>query len=150
MPSQTITNIDQITHLSTGNFDHWMGDWDADGIVNIDDPNPLTPGDTAPVSEAELAPQIKAVIEAKNNYIPALKKVMKGLLAMNLALVVKGRIKEVYSTLGKLIRKRFPFTEKIATKSGEKYTTGLTDVAGCMAIAETQEQVDQIVKRILS
>ncbi len=144
------TNIDQITHLSTGDFDHWLGDWDSDGIVNIDDPNPLTPGDTAPVSEAELAPQIKAVIEAKNNYIPALKKVMKGLLAMNLALVVKGRIKEIYSTLGKLIRKRFPFTEKMATKAGEKYTTGLTDVAGCMAIAETQEQVDKMVERILS
>ena len=30
MPSVK-TNIDQITHLSTGDFDHWLGDWDADG-----------------------------------------------------------------------------------------------------------------------
>ncbi|MDZ7660469.1 helicase-related protein [Fodinibius sp.] len=146
----TKTNIDQISYIAKDDFDHWLGDWDSDGIVNIDDPNPLTPGDTSPVSEAELAPQIEAVIETKNRYIPALKSVMNSLIKMNVALVVKGRIKEVYSTLGKLIRKRFPFTEKIATKAGEKYTTGLTDVAGCMAIVETQSQVDTIVERIQS
>ncbi|MEX2604526.1 MAG: hypothetical protein WD361_09990, partial [Gracilimonas sp.] len=146
----TKTNIDQISYIAKDDFDHWLGDWDSDGIVNIDDPNPLTPGDTSPVSEAELAPQIEAVIETKNRYVPALKSVMNGLIKMNVALVVKGRIKEVYSTLGKLIRKRFPFTEKIATKAGERYTTGLTDVAGCMAIVETQKQVDAIVERIKS
>ncbi|MEX2640016.1 MAG: hypothetical protein WD266_04995, partial [Balneolales bacterium] len=58
--------------------------------------------------------------------------------------------KTLYSTLGKLIRKRFPFTVKIAESSGEPYTTGLTDIAGCMAVMNSQAGVDQIVEQILA
>ncbi|MBE9047789.1 hypothetical protein IQ255_25900, partial [Pleurocapsales cyanobacterium LEGE 10410] len=149
-PARVKTNIDDIQELHQDDFDHWLGDWDGDGIANIDDPNPLIPGDTVPIDSAELTPQIKSLIEQKNAYVPALKSVMKKLIDNGLPIMVKGRIKTMYSTLGKLIRKRFPFTVKVAEKEGEPYTTGLTDIAGCMAVVDSQEKVDQIVKRILA
>src|SRR6056297_3638765 len=149
-PANVQTNIDDIQELHQDDFDHWLGDWDGDGIANIDDPNPLIPGDTVPIDSAELTPQIKSLIEQKNAYVPALKSVMTKLIDTGLPIMVKGRIKTMYSTLGKLIRKRFPFTVKVAETSGEPYTTGLTDIAGCMAVVDSQTKVDQIVKRILA
>src|SRR6056297_2559993 len=147
-PANVQTNIDDIQELRQDDFDHWLGDWDGDGIANIDDPNPLIPGDTVPIDSAELTPQIKSLIAQKNAYVPALKSVMTKLADTGLPIMVKGRVKTMYSTLGKLIRKRFPFTVKVAEKEGEAYTTGLTDIAGCMAVVDSQEEVDQIVERI--
>jgi N12 class adenine-specific DNA methylase/ppGpp synthetase/RelA/SpoT-type nucleotidyltranferase len=147
---QIKTNINELEEIHQDDFDHWLGDWDGDGIANIDDPNPWVPGDTVPIDSAELTPQIKALIKQKNAYLPALKTVMQKLIDTGLPLMVKGRIKTMYSTLGKLIRKRFPFTVKVADQPGETYTTGLTDIAGCMAVMDSQEKVDQIVKRILA
>jgi ppGpp synthetase/RelA/SpoT-type nucleotidyltranferase len=144
------TNIDEIQQIHKDDFDHWLGDWDEDGIANVDDPFPLGPASTEPIDAAELAPQITSLIAQKNQYIPALKKVMGGLIDTGLAIAVKGRIKTMYSTLGKLIRKRFPFTEKVASQAGEKYTTGLTDIAGCMAVVDSQAKVDTLVERISS
>ena len=111
-PAAVTTNIDEIQELHQDDFDHWLGDWDGDGLANIDDPNPLVPGDTVPIDSAELTPQIKSLIAGKNAYVPALKSVMKKLAGTGLPIMVKGRIKTLYSTLGKLIRKRFPFTVK--------------------------------------
>jgi len=148
-PAQVITNIDELREIRQDDFDHWLGDWDGDGLANIDDPNPLIPGDTEPIDSAELTPQIKSLIKQKNAYLPALKSVMQKLIDTGLPILVKGRIKTMYSTLGKLIRKRFPFTVKVADLPGETYTTGLTDIAGCMAVTDSQKQVDAIVKRIL-
>ncbi|WP_158278672.1 helicase-related protein [Rhodohalobacter mucosus] len=148
-PAQVKTNIDDLQEIHQDDFDHWLGDWDGDGIANIDDPNPLVPGDTLPIDSAELTPQIKALIKQKNAYLPALKSVMQKLIDTGLPLLVKGRIKTMYSTLGKLIRKRFPFTVKVADQPGETYTTGLTDIAGCMAVLDSQKQVEAIVQRIL-
>ena len=149
-PAQIPTNIDDIQEIHQDDFDHWLGDWDGDGIANIDDPNPLIPGDTVPIDSAELTPQIKSLIAQKNAYVPALKSVMTKLIDTGLPIMVKGRIKTMYSTLGKLIRKRFPFTVKVAQSKDEPYTTGLTDIAGCMAVMDSQAGVDQIVKRILA
>jgi len=149
-PAQIATNIDDLQEIHQDDFDHWLGDWDGDGLANIDDPNPLIPGDTEPIDSAELTPQITSLIKQKNAYLPALKSVMQKLIDMDLALEVKGRIKTLYSTLGKLIRKRFPFTENVASRAGQTYTTGLTDIAGCMAVAGSQTQVEAIVGRILA
>ncbi|MEX2352217.1 MAG: helicase-related protein [Balneolaceae bacterium] len=148
MTTATKTNIDEIQDIQKDDYDHWLGDWDGDGIANVDDPYPLGPASSETIDEAELAPQFESLIRQKNEYVPALKSIMGKLVDMGIATAVKGRIKTMYSTLGKLIRKRFSFTEIVAEKAGEKYTTGLTDIAGCMAVMDSQAKVDEMVGRI--
>ena len=51
-------------------------DYDRDGVLNVDDPRPLTPGDDDTVEEVRLSDEIAALIELRNDYTEVLAEVM--------------------------------------------------------------------------
>lgn len=122
-------------------------DFDSDNIPNVDDPRPLISGDTETVEEVSLSSEIKKLIDIRKRYQDVLNEVMDRLQDMKPSATVKGRVKSPYSIINKLRRKRLK-ADILTAEAGEKYTKGLTDMAGCMIVLENQKQVNEVVKEI--
>lgn len=142
--SHTVSPFEKI---SPTDYPGIFGDFDKDGIPNVDDPNPEQPGDKKTVEEVSLADEIKQLIELRNVYQGALDSVMERLRDIDVESSVKGRVKSPYSVINKLRRKRIKGTIKKA-KAGEYYTQGLTDMAGCMIILKNQDDLEKVIKNI--
>jgi (p)ppGpp synthase/HD superfamily hydrolase len=78
---------------------NWLfGDFDKDGVPNIDDKYPLDPSKKSRTTEILLSEEIKKIKENNKKYIPIVKRIAKE----------EGgsyRIKHEYSTINKLRRK---------------------------------------------
>ncbi|WP_441000431.1 helicase-related protein [Fodinibius sp. SL11] len=142
----TVTPFEDIT---TEDYPGIFGDFDGDGIANADDPNPQRAGDTDTVEETKLTDEIKQLIELRGDYQQALDEVTSKLKDLQPEATVKGRVKSPYSVINKLRRKRIKSDIKQAN-SGELYTQGLTDMAGCMIVLAGQADLDQVVNQISS
>jgi ppGpp synthetase/RelA/SpoT-type nucleotidyltranferase len=142
--SHTVSPFEEIT---PEDYPGIFGDFDKDGIPNVDDPNPLKAGDNKTVEEVSLKDEIKKLIDLRNVYQGALDAVMDRLRGIDVTSSVKGRVKSPYSVINKLRRKRIKGTIKKA-EAGEYYTQGLTDMAGCMIVLENQDDLERVVKKI--
>lgn len=142
----TVTPFKDIT---TDDYPGIFGDFDGDGIPNADDPNPQLAGDTDTVEETKLTEEIKQLIDLRGGYQQALDQVITKLKDLQPEATIKGRVKSPYSVINKLRRKRIK-TDIQTAASGEHYTQGLTDMAGCIIVLSGQAELDQIVKQISS
>ncbi|WP_421947107.1 zeta toxin family protein [Phaeodactylibacter xiamenensis] len=114
-----------------------FGDYDGDGVLNVDDPDPYTPGDGTTVEEVKLADEIEKIIDfrkdydtARNEFVEILKKHAEG------ETDILSRTKTPYSIINKLRRKRL---------AGKK---GLTDVIGTMVVFPDQKSLEDFKDKV--
>ena len=114
-----------------------FGDYDGDGVLNVDDPDPYTPGDGTTVEEVKLADEIEKIIDfrkdydtARNEFVEILKKHAEG------ETDILSRTKTPYSIINKLRRKRLV---------GKK---GLTDVIGTMVVFPDQKSLEDFKDKV--
>jgi ppGpp synthetase/RelA/SpoT-type nucleotidyltranferase len=100
-----------------------FGDFDKDGIDNLDDPNPTKKGDTTTVEERKLVDGMSKLLDIKNNLDITMHHAVKDLAAIAPKdSKIYARTKTPYSIVQKLIEKRL-----IVPKDLKK---GLTDLIG--------------------
>jgi ppGpp synthetase/RelA/SpoT-type nucleotidyltranferase len=100
-----------------------FGDFDKDGIDNLDDPNPTKKGDTTTVEERKLVDGMSKLLTIKNNLDITMHHAVKDLAAVAPKdSKIYARTKTPYSIVQKLIEKRL-----IVPKDLKK---GLTDLIG--------------------
>lgn len=128
-----------------------FGDYDNDGILNVDDPNPQKAGDKQTVEEVKLSDEIAALItyresqdSIRKEFVAKVEKLAKG------EEEVLSRTKTPFSIINKLRRKRL--VSKIDAKSGAPKTgvQGLTDVIGAMVVFKTQAKLEAFKKQVKS
>jgi len=116
-----------------GRYEAIFGDYDKDGIANVDDPNPLTPGDTDSVEEVQLSDEIAALIDFRKEY-ETVREGFVGKLGESVGAdnaTILSRTKTPYSIINKLRRKR------LVGKNG------ITDVVGAMIVFDTQKELNE-------
>ena len=119
-------------------YDALFGDYDHDGIKNIDDPNPLKKGDTETIEEVKLSDEIAALIDFRKSYDTKREEFVK-LLTKNLdtdEATILSRTKTPFSIINKLRRKRL---------TGPN---GITDVVGGMVVFSTQKELDEFAEKV--
>ncbi|WP_409029443.1 helicase-related protein [Gracilimonas sediminicola] len=141
--------VSAFEKISISDYPGIFGDFDNDGIQNVDDPHPQQAGDTETVEEVKLSEEIEKLIELRNEYQEALNEVMNKLKSIDVESKVKGRVKSPYSVINKLRRKRISGKIEKAEK-GELYTKGLTDMVGCMIIVNDQYALNKVLEAIES
>jgi ppGpp synthetase/RelA/SpoT-type nucleotidyltranferase len=100
-----------------------FGDFDKDGIDNLDDPNPTKKGDTATVEERQLVDGMSKLLTIKNNLDITMHHAVKDLAAVAPKdSKIYARTKTPYSIVQKLIEKRLIVPSD--------YKKGLTDLIG--------------------
>lgn len=148
--SSTKAIISAFGPIVKDDYTWYFEDFDNDGILNIDDPDIMGPGSGATFEEVRLSDEIKEFIAVRKSYKALMKEIMDKLKKMGGSdAKVKGRVKTPISMINKLRRKRLSAPIKTA-KSGEKYTQGLTDIAGTMLIVSDNAQIDKVKGRILN
>jgi ppGpp synthetase/RelA/SpoT-type nucleotidyltranferase len=104
-----------------------FGDFDHDGIENLDDPNPTRKGDTRSVEERRITDSIAQLLDIKNNLDSTMYTAVGDIAKLSPKdAVIYARTKTPYSIIQKLIGKRL-----LVPKDPKK---GLTDLIG-MTIA---------------
>lgn len=124
-----------------------FGDYDGDGVLNVDDPNPTKAGDRETVEEVKLSDEIAAIIKYRDD-IDDLRKEFVKLLEDK----AKGedevysRTKAPFSIINKLRRKRLV----AEMQNGKLKTgpTGLTDIIGTMIVFPNQDRLEAFVKLV--
>lgn len=150
MPDITGHTVSPFEKITAEDYPGVFGDFDHDKIANVDDPHPKTPGDHQTVEEVRLSNMVRKLIEIRRNYKAVQQAVMEDLQGLKPDATVKCRVKSPYSIINKLIRKRLPFDVLTAARAGEKYTKGITDMAGCMIVLESQKALHDVVEQISS
>ncbi len=115
-----------------------FGDFDGDGILNVDDPNPYVPGDgKTTVEEVKLSDELEKIIDFRKSYdqsreefVEILRKSAEG------ESDILSRTKTPYSIINKLRRKRLV---------GKK---GLTDVIGTMVVFPDQKSLEAFKDKV--
>ena len=104
-----------------------FGDYDNDGLPNLDDPNPTKKGDTKSVEERRITDSIAELLNIKNNLDNTMYSAVDDIAKISPKdAVIYARTKTPYSIIQKLIGKRL-----LTPKDPKK---GLTDLIG-MTIA---------------
>lgn len=121
-----------------------FGDYDGDGILNVDDPNPTIKGDRETVEEVKLTDEIAALIVYREDMDDLRKEFVKLLEAKAQGEdSVYSRTKTPFSIVNKLRRKRLvAVVENGKLKQGP---TGLTDIIGTMIVFSDQEELATFV-----
>jgi hypothetical protein len=110
----------------------------------------MGPGSNQTFEEVRLSDELKELIVVRDSYKKFMAEVMQKLKKMGGEHgKVKGRVKTPISMINKLRRKRLVAPVKTA-KAGEKYTQGLTDIAGTMLIVQDNDTIEKIKAKILS
>lgn len=120
-----------------------FGDYDGDGIPNLDDPEPLNYGDKSTVEETLLTNDFRELIKLRKD----LKATSDGILqsirrkaehtADSGIVKVMGRAKTPFSIINKLRRKRLLDKEK-----------GLTDLVGSMVVFDDYNDLEKFMHRV--
>jgi hypothetical protein len=119
-------------------YDALFGDYDHDGIKNIDDPNPLKKGDKETIEEVKLSDEIAALIDFRKEYDTKREEFVK-VLTKNLdtdEATILSRTKTPFSIINKLRRKRL---------TGPN---GITDIVGSMVVFSTQKELDEFADKV--
>lgn len=115
-----------------------FGDYDGDGILNVDDPNPTQAGDKETVEEVKLSDEIAKLIdfrkehdERRQEFVAKLKEVAEG------ETDILSRTKTPYSIINKMRRKMTAGPNQ-----------GLTDMVGTMVIFDNVAQLEDFKQKV--
>lgn len=115
-----------------------FGDYDKDGVANIDDANPLNKNKKGKVEEIELSKSFEKLIEIKNDLDSEMDSMIKKLEDnTDKTSNIYARTKTPYSIVKKLIDKRLLDSRK-----------GLTDLVGTTVATEDYMSLLQLRKKI--
>jgi ppGpp synthetase/RelA/SpoT-type nucleotidyltranferase len=115
-----------------------FGDYDKDGVVNIDDAYPTNKKRKNTVEQIELAPIIEKLISLKNKLDSAMYSTVDELKAKSpKSANIYARTKTPYSIVKKLIDKRLLDAKK-----------GLTDLIGTTIAVDTYDQLVELKNKI--
>lgn len=131
------TTVNINSDISREDYPGLFEDYDNDGVLNADDPNPLKPGDDGTIEEVLLSDEIGKLIDLRNR----LEKIKKNLVNKVSDIgngEVLARSKTPISIINKLIRKRL---------FGRN---GLTDLVGSMLVVEDEKALKKALKEIKS
>jgi hypothetical protein len=128
----------QVLETRTSKYPGIFGDYDGDGVLNVDDPNPLEAGDKQTVEEIKLSDEIAKLIDFRADADEKRKRFVQKVksLAQNEKDVLS-RTKTPFSIINKMRRKMF---------SGPNQ--GLTDLIGAMVIFDKHEDVENFAKQV--
>jgi len=125
--------MEQPILKGTSNRQFIYGDFDKDGIINIDDKKPFDPEDGKPVMEVKLSDELRKMEAHSLKFTDSTKRVSKDL--ERLGHPVKYRIKNVNSIINKLRR---------------RHIEAIEDIGGCMVLVGDQEEAYEVGKYIES
>lgn len=115
-----------------------FGDFDKDGVVNIDDANPLKKDKKGKVEEVELSKTFEALLDVKNELDDTMKETVNLLDKKTpKSADIYARTKSPYSILKKLVEKRMLDPKK-----------GLTDMIGTTIAVGNQKELEQVRDKI--
>lgn len=123
-----------------------FGDFDKDGIKNVDDPNPYKTGDRKSIEQVKLSNVIENVIENQKKVREPMMEIVERLkqIAPRGSKII-ARTKTPYSILNKLVNKKMNNLEK--TNDGD--VEGLTDLVGTTILVDNFRSLDSLKKKIL-
>lgn len=124
--------------IEKGKYQAIFGDWDNDGIENVDDPNPNKAGDTETVEEVKLSDEIEALIDFRKDY-EGKRNEFVSILGKSVGqdeVAILSRTKTPYSILNKLRRKR------LVGKNG------ITDIVGTMVVFENKKDLEEFKDKV--
>lgn len=117
-----------------GKYSGVFGDFDGDGVLNVDDPRPTIAGDKDTVEEVKLSDEISALINFRNDqdsirikFVKLLEDKAQGEDA------IYSRTKTPFSIINKLRRKRLS-SQKVGVQ-------GITDIIGTMVVFDTHAEL---------
>lgn len=109
-----------------------FGDFDGDGIQNVDDPNPYQKGDVKTVEEVKLSDEIAAIIDFRKDFEEVREKFIKKLAKVaDNETDILSRTKTPFSIINKTRR-------KLVKSGGGK----ITDIVGAMVVFKDQFHLD--------
>lgn len=129
-----------------GNYKAIFGDFDKDGVANVDDPNPYKAGDKKSIEQVEFSKVFSKVLETKKQ----MDKPMHDIVEKLKAIAPKGskiiaRTKTPYSILNKLVNKKMNNTQF----SVEGDVDGLTDLVGTTILVNNYRSLESLKNKIL-
>ena len=134
-PRTKDTHPDIFGHITKDTYPSIFGDYDNDGILDADDPNPQTPGDAESIEEVQISDEISKLIDIHNKAI-TLENEFTNKLGNISDGVIHSRSKTPFSIINKLIRKRL---------SGKM---GITDMIGASITVKNEKEKNKIRNKI--
>jgi len=129
------------------NYRSIFGDFDKDGIKNVDDPNPYKSGDKRSIEQVKFSEVLENVIENQKQ----VRKPMYEIVERLKKIAPKGskiiaRTKSPYSILNKLVNKKMNNLD--TTREGD--VEGLTDLIGTTILVDNFRSLEALKNKILN
>lgn len=122
-------------------FNNLLGDYDNDGIANVDDPHPLKTGDKKSLDDVEMKNALENIIDLRHDINTKMNAVVKKMKSKAPAgSKIYARTKTPFSIINKLIEK------KIVNKTDPK--RGLTDYIGTTVVFNNYEEMQNFRKLV--
>jgi len=123
-----------------------FGDYDKDGIPNVDDPNPTAKGDKGPIEkEISFADVFSNLLDSKKSWDKAMDRVVAKLKQIApLGSKIYARTKTPFSVIKKLTEKRMVNLKQTKGDS----VIGLTDIIGTTIAVKDYEDLVALRKKI--
>jgi ppGpp synthetase/RelA/SpoT-type nucleotidyltranferase len=140
MTSVEIINEDEV--FDEKRYPAIFGDFDKDGVSNIDDPNPTKRGDKETIEQVELKDVFKKILSVKTGLDSRMKSAVKKLVEFSpKGSKIYARTKTPYSILNKLVAKRLidPVNP----------SRGLTDLIGTTIVVKDKKGLDEVRDKLL-
>lgn len=130
-----------------GDYRSIYGDFDKDGIVNVDDPSPYKGGDTKSIEQVKFSEVFSKIIDNQKK----VREPMYDIVAKLKQIAPKGskiiaRTKSPYSILNKLVNKKMNNLDKTAQGDVE----GLTDLVGTTILVDNFRSLEALKRKILN
>lgn len=135
-----VSVLNKGEEFNEAKYEAIFGDYDKDGIVNIDDAHPLKKG-KGKVEQIPLAKTFKKVLDTKKDLDSAMYTALdkiKGVTSNSAR--VYARTKTPYSIVNKLVEKRM-----LDIKNPKK---GLTDMVGTMIVVPSEAELHDVKDKI--
>ena len=137
----TVKILNEGDRFGKSKYEAVVGDYDHDGIANIDDPHPRKKGDKKMVEDRSLESAMGQLIDIKNDLDNTMHHAVKDIVkAAPSGANVYARTKTPYSIMSKLISKRLIVPNNIKR--------GLTDLIGTTIAVDTFNDLQSMRKVI--
>ena len=137
----TVKILNEGDRFGKSKYEAVFGDYDHDGIANIDDPHPRKKGDKKMVEDRSLESAMGQLIDIKNDLDNTMHHAVKDIVkAAPSGANVYARTKTPYSIMSKLISKRLIVPNNIKR--------GLTDLIGTTIAVDTFNDLQSMRKVI--
>jgi ppGpp synthetase/RelA/SpoT-type nucleotidyltranferase len=128
-------------------YPYIFGDFDKDGIKNVDDPRPYKAGDETTIEQVKFSDVFEKVIENQKSVREPMYKIvdkLKSIAPKNSKIIA--RAKTPYSIFNKLVNKKMNNIQYVQTGDVE----GLTDLVGTTIIVNNYREVNSLKNKILN